>query len=272
MAAHEASRVGGGLDYHRQYDEGEFLSSLAATRRRQAKVILARIRAQVPKTDDLLDLGAGRGWFVEAARESGMRRVAGADTSKDAVTSLRERGVEGLLIAPPSETAWDLQLHALSFRPRILVLLDVIEHFAAERLSKMFRGIVEQLRPELELVVIKVPVSDGLLYRTAGMLARGRIFGPLDQLYQVGTFPPHYSYFSRRSLSELLSQHALGAVDQLGLLEFETSTFGSRVAALRRMPPVVSRLLGASVALVAERSAKDAYAVLARPQTGRARP
>jgi hypothetical protein len=253
------------VDYHRQYDEGEFLGSLATTRRRQAKAILGRIRAQLPDADALLDFGAGRGWFLDEARASGMTRLAGTDTSSDAVSGLRERGTEGVLIPPPTESAWDVRLGTLSFRPRIVTFLDVIEHFPAERLSSMFAGIVDQLRPELELVAIKVPVSDGFLYRTAGVLARAGVTGPLDQLYQVGTFPPHYSYFSRRSLAELLARHGLKQVDAFGLLEFDPSTFGSRVAALRRAPRAATRLLGATTALVAERTTQDSYVALARP-------
>jgi hypothetical protein len=60
-------------------------------------------------------------------------------------------------------------------------------------------------------------------------------------LYQVGTFPPHFSYFSRRSLRKLLSADGLRSVDRIGLL-------------------------GASVARVAERSTHDSYVVLARPR------
>lgn len=260
------------LDYHRQYDDGDFLRSLATTRRRQAKTILARVHAQLPGADDLLDLGTGRGWFLDEARASGMRRIAGADTSADSIAGLRERGYEGLLIAPPSEKSWDLRLRALSFRPRVLTLLDVIEHFAAERLSSMFHDIVDQLRPELELVVIKVPVSDGLLYRAAAQLARARMIAPLDQLYQVGTFPPHFSYFSRRSLAMFLSAHGMRAIDGVGLLELDPSTVGSRVSALRRAPQAVTRVLGASIALVAERTTQDSYVVLARPEKGDVRP
>jgi hypothetical protein len=271
VAEHDASDAQTGLDYHRQYDEGEFLASLATTRQRQAKAILARINAQLPAADDLLDFGAGRGWFLDAARASGMRRLAGTDTSAESVTSLRERGIEGHLIAPPTERAWDLQLGALSFRPRVVTFLDVIEHFAADRLPAMFGDILDQLRPELELVVIKVPVADGLLYRTAGLLARARVVGPLDQLYQVGTFPPHFSYFTRRSLGELVQSHGLRVVDRIGLLEFDPSTFGSRVSALHRAPRAVTRLLGASVALVAERTTQDSYVVLARPEKSSAR-
>src|SRR5207249_2537480 len=143
-----------------------------------------------------------------------------------------------------------------------------IEHFPADRLSSMFAGIVDQLRPDLELVAIKVPVSDGLLYRTASVLARARVSGPLDQLYQVGTFPPHYSYFSRRSLAEFLARHGLRQVDAFGVLEFDASTFGSRVAALRRAPRAATCVLGATTALIAERTTQDSYVVLARPTAG----
>lgn len=254
------------VDYHRQYDAGEFVGSLATTRRRQAKTIFERIRAQMPDADGLLDFGAGRGWFLEEARASGMRHLAGTDTSSDSVSALREHGVEGVLIPPPSDTAWDLRLGALSFRPRILSFLDVIEHFAVDRLPAMFADVVDQLRPDVELVVVKVPVADGLLYRTARLLARSRMYGPLDQLYQVGTFPPHYSYFTRRSLGEFLAAHGLRVIDGFGVLEFDPSSFGARVAALRRAPRAATRLLGATVALVAERSAHDAYVVLARPE------
>jgi len=253
------------VDYHRQYDAGEFVASLATTRRRQARAILKSIHAMLPAADGLLDLGAGRGWFLEESRTSGMSRLAGADTSSDSVNDLHERGFESLLIAPPTETAWDLQLRSLSFRPRVLSLLDVIEHFPYERLSSMFAAIVDQLRPELELVVVKVPVADGLLYRTAGLLARARLFGPLEQLYQVGTFPPHFSYFTRRSLGEFLSAHRLSPVDGIGLLEFDPSTFGSRVTALRRAPRAATRLLGATTAFVAERTSHDSYVMLSRP-------
>jgi hypothetical protein len=268
VAAHRSTSARPALDYHRQYDEGEFLGSLATTRRSQAKAILELIHGQAAGADAVLDLGAGRGWFLEEARASGVASLAGADTSSDAVTGLRERGIEGLLIPEPTESGWKLGFDELSFRPRILMLLDVIEHFSAERLLSMFGEIVDQLRPELEIVVVKVPVADGLLYRTARLLARAGMSAPLEQLYQVGTYPPHWSYFTRRSLTQLLSTHGWRVVDGIGLLEFDPATFGSRVAALRRAPRLATRSLGAAAAFVAERTWHDSFVALARP-TGR---
>jgi hypothetical protein len=268
VAAHRPTSARQAPDYHRQYDGGEFLGSLATTRRSQAKAILARIHGQAAAADAVLDLGAGRGWFLEEASASGVARLAGADTSRDAVMGLRDRGIEGLLIPEPTESGWNVGLDRLSFRPRILMLLDVIEHFPPPRLPSMFRQIVDQLRPELELVVVKVPVADGLLYRTAQLLARARMSAPLEQLYQVGTYPPHWSYFTRRSLRDLLSRHGWRIVDGMGLLEFDPATFGARVAALRQAPRVLTRSLGAAAAFVAERTWHDSYVALARP-TGR---
>jgi methyltransferase family protein len=262
IAEHHAT-VATGTDYHRQYDQGEFLDALAATRRRQAIEIWARIRTRIDPPDALLDFGAGRGWLLDEARRSGARQLAGADTSAIAVADLRDRGIQALVIPSPGATGWDLPFTGLSFRPRVLALLDVIEHFPAARLPELFINVVDGLRPELELVVVKVPVADGILYRLARALARARIFGPLEQLYQVGTEPPHLSYFTRRSLHVFLSARGLRVADRLGLVELDPASMGARVAALRGLPRPVTASIGAIAAWVAGHTWQDAYVALA---------
>jgi Methyltransferase domain len=262
VAEHQAT-VATGIDYHRQYEQGEFLDALAATRRRQAIEIWARLRTRIDPPDRLLDFGAGRGWLLDEARRSGARQVAGADTSAVAVADLRDRGIEALLIPPWPGRTGDRPFNSLSFRPRILALLDVIEHFPAARLPELFTKVVGDLRPELELVALKVPVADGILYRLARTLARARIFGPLEQLYQVGTDPPHLSYFTRRSLHAFLSARGLRVADRLGLVELDPASIGARVAALRGLPRPVTASLGAIAAWVAGHTWQDAYVALA---------
>jgi 2-polyprenyl-3-methyl-5-hydroxy-6-metoxy-1,4-benzoquinol methylase len=226
-------------------------------------VIWKRIADHVSSPDDVLDFGAGRGWFLEQ-RPAGVVRLAGADTSAMAVEDLRARGMEGLQLPLPTALAWELPLDRLSFRPRIVTLLDVIEHFPAGRLSAMFGHIVGSLRPELELVVVKVPVADGILYRIARVLAAIGVAGPLNQLYQVGTEPPHQSYFTRRSLDLFLTSHALHSVARIGLTEFDPDSLGARVGALRRVPRGITKLVGAVLAWVAKHTWQDSYVVLAR--------
>ena len=253
------------VDYHREYDTEEFLPVLADTRRDQARRILARMRGELAAADSLLDFGAGRGWFVEQALAAGLRHVAGADTSGDAVRYVRESGAESVRVEMPGDGAWRPDLGALTFRPRILTMLDVIEHFPADRLPDMLGTIVDTLRPELELVVIKVPVAEGLLYRSSVLLARAGVCGPIEQLYQVGTFPPHESYFTERSLSTLLRRVGLWETARIGMLDFDPERFGPRVTALRHAPRAAARALGTVAAALAAVTSYDATVVFARP-------
>jgi 2-polyprenyl-3-methyl-5-hydroxy-6-metoxy-1,4-benzoquinol methylase len=237
-AEHAATGSG---DYHLQYEQGAFLDALRATRRRQARVILDALRREHPSASALLDFGCGRGWFLDEAR-GGIARVAGADSSRVAIDLLAERGIPGVHLPPepdpPSIAA------ALPYRPDVLTVLDVVEHFPPERAAAIVAGIVGALRPELRAVVVKVPVAGGLLYRTARMLARAGMHGPLEQLYQVGTEPPHRSYFTRASLERCLAAAGLRVTALVGDRDFEPESLAERARPLARMPRPLARLAG----------------------------
>jgi methyltransferase family protein len=253
-------------DYHEQYGQGQFLESLATTRRRQAAVIIELIRRQLPQPDRLLDFGAGRGWFLEACRQNGFRELAGADSSLLAVTSLRDRGFAAQLV-PGGDRLGDLA--PLPFQPRILTLLDVVEHFPVERLQPILTGIIDPLRPALELVVMKVPAAEGLLYRSAVLLGRLGATGPIEQLYQVGTDPPHLSYFTSRSMVRLLSAVGLQPVDSRGDRDFEPSSLAARARAAHRLPSAAALLAGWAIAASSQLTgAYDSVIYVARPRSG----
>ena len=233
------------LDYHDQYDQGGFLASLAATRRRQAAVIIELLRRRLPDADRLLDFGAGRGWLLEACREAGFRSLAGADTSELAVRSLVERRFAAIALSPSAD--YDVALQQLPFRPRILTMLDVVEHFPPDQLVDLLGNVLRGLRPELELVVVKVPDPHGLFYRGARLLAQAGIAGPIEQLYQVGTDPPHFSYFTHGSMRRLLESCRLTVLDVKGDRDFEPESLGQRAQALARVP-ALGRIAGSGAA------------------------
>jgi hypothetical protein len=222
-------------DYHEQYDQGSFLSSLAITRRRQAGLIVKLIRRRLPAGDGLLDFGAGRGWFLEACRDAGFRSLAGADTSELAVRSLTERQFAAIALSPTGTKNAEV-LQKLPFRPRVLTMLDVVEHFPPDQLHEVLGNLLRGLRPELELIVIKVPDSGGLFYRSARLLARAGITGPIEQLYQVGTDPPHFHYFNHGSMRRLLESLGLTVLEVKGDRDFEPESLGQRARALARVP------------------------------------
>lgn len=255
----------GAADYHSQYDQTAFLASLGATRRRQARRIVEELGQQMSHADHLLDYGSGRGWLVDAAREAGMRFVAAADTSHLAVEAAASRGIEAHLLRFTETGERRLPIPRLSFAPRLLTLLDVIEHLPPPDLVCLLGGLVRALSASLELVVVKVPVSAGILFRTAEALARLGIHGPLEQLFQVGTAPPHLSYFSRRSLEILLERIGVDPLHEFTDADFEPELLPQRVQALRGLPAFANAVAKAGARLLAAAPSRhDSCVVIAR--------
>jgi hypothetical protein len=263
LAGHDAP-TGGAADYHRQYEQGAFLESLRATRLRQAGQLVAAIGRHVARPGGVLDLGAGRGFFLEVCRREGLAPLAGADTSELAVLELRRSGIEAHLVAEGADVARPLA-QALSFRPRVMALLDVVEHLPPESLAAFLTSLARELGGALELLVIKVPIVEGLLYRIARLGAAVGFREPLLQLYQVGTWPPHRSYFSRRSMSMLLEGLGFLVVGRVDDLDFEPELLAARVSRAPSAAPLL-RLAGRALALAARGTGQfDTATFLARP-------
>ena len=222
-------------DYHQQYDQGAFLDALRVTRERQAPRILTWIRAAAPDATRLLDYGCGRGWFLDAAKAAGWD-VLGFDTSPMAVQLLRERGISASGEPPAG-------------KHDVITLLDVIEHFRPDDLVPRLSAL------KADLMIIKVPTSSGLLYR----LARGHA---LEQLYQVGTEPPHHHYFNQRSLRHVLSRAGMQVIGVHRDRDFEPSTLAAR-AGLRFPLTSLAGAVAAAAALVLRM--EDSIIALARP-------
>jgi hypothetical protein len=249
VARHAAE--GPAADYHEQYDQGAFLDALQATRIRQARVIVSRIRAAAPDAMRLLDYGCGRGWFLDEAKVRGFD-VTGADTSQLAVRLLRERGIGGLLVNDTGQVAADVQ---------VLTLLDVIEHFPPDEILPRLIG----LSAAASLVVIKVPASAGILYKAASLLRRAGKAGLIEQLYQAGSSPPHHHYFSARSLLALLPRAGLRPIELFRDRDFEPEAMADR-ARLWLPRPLVRA--AASLAATAARALRieDSIICLAQPR------
>lgn len=265
LADHTGAAVA--ADYHTQYDEGDFLVSLEQTRKRQAAVLVSMIRSRLPGADGILDYGCGRGWFLGECRRLGMTQLAGADASAKAVSIVRAMGMEGLEIVPrPDGDEWAVPVERLTFAPRVVTLLDVVEHFPPHRCRAILGRLLAALRPRLEVVVIKVPVP-GLLYAAAGALSKLGRPEALEQMYQVGTTPPHRSYFSRTSLRRLVAECGLDVVAERGDLDFEPESLASRARPARGAPSSLGRAAGAAVAAACRASgAYDTMICVARPR------
>jgi hypothetical protein len=266
VATHTAGLAKSDIDYHQQYDEGGFLDSLEETRRRQGKSIARLIRDWLPDADGLVDVGSGRGWFLDSCRAAGFQNLAGADTSPLALQLISNRGYAALEVPAAADGGWSIPFERLPFRPNILTFLDVIEHLPAGSVVDRFTELVSSAGSTLKLVVVKVPSSNGILYRLANLFSRLGFNRPLDQLYQAGSDPPHSSYFSPRSLIFLLKRCGFEVAARMDDRDFEPGNLAQR---LRGQPAFFSR--AATVAGYAIQAAGgvagcyDSVVVIARP-------
>jgi SAM-dependent methyltransferase len=237
-----------GADYHLDYDQGDFLAALAVTRRRQAGRLLDALQVLADPPRALFDFGCGRGFFLDLARERGVERLAGGDVSDLALQLLRERGLPALKLdaVEPFER---LDLSQLPFLPEALLFLDVLEHFSGDLIARL-RPWLRALPGAVRYLVIKVPVREGLLFAMASGARHLRVESLGKQLFQVGTFPPHYQYFSQGSLERFVGQLGLRPVTVLDDLDFEPEELGRRMSGasawMRRLAPLGGQLLGAA--------------------------
>ncbi|MGA9653663.1 MAG: methyltransferase domain-containing protein [Polyangia bacterium] len=224
-----------GSDYHLSYDQTRFLSALTATRRRQAKDIMAAL-SRHGADSDILDYGCGRGFFLEACMETGLRALAGADTSDLAISHLRGLGLETIRVEADNSLVSDWT--ALSFVPKTITFLDVIEHFPDDMVAT-FSSWLARLPRQTRFFVFKVPCRDGVLFRASRCVSLLGVSRPITQLFQIGTFPPHLQYFSSMSLRLFVKNLGLAIVEEWGDPDVEPDKLRDRAPTMRILPPAL---------------------------------
>jgi SAM-dependent methyltransferase len=143
----------------------------------------------------LLEIGAAKGWFLEAALLRGASAF-GIEPETAAAQTAQEAGLnveEGLFpTAPRDRGPYD-----------IIVLNDVFEHIPNPALAAIH---LDELLAPNGLLVLNLPSSEGALYRIAQNLLRLGISGPFERLWQYGMPSPHISYFSPTNLKLLIER------------------------------------------------------------------
>lgn len=251
----KAGRRGSDYDHIWQEAPEAYVSLLASLRRTQANRWEKILRERFDARGTVLDFGTGRGWFTRFLHEKGWS-AHGADSSATALEYLKRDGI-------PATTILDFRrLPELVPDIRILTALDVVEHFAPEDLPA-FIDVLKSLR-KLEGVFIKVPRSRGFFYRLARLFATLGKAGPWHQLWQVGTFPPHYTYFDEKNLRRMLEKAGFRVELVVQDPDFEPRGLMARIASLPRPLRVLDRPLSAALwVFVRATGLSDSVAILA---------
>jgi SAM-dependent methyltransferase len=132
----------------------------------------------------MLEVGAGRGWFLSVAAQSGWETWA-VEINRDAVQHLRSKGIDSIIV----DTAEDFDASAGSMD--VVKMWDVIEHLQSPR--KALTNIHRVLRP------------GGLLrLATTNFASLSRWINGPEWVYLNGA--DHIFLFDPRTISRLLTQ------------------------------------------------------------------
>lgn len=176
---------------HGAIDEGLRDSGLRDLREHNFAMLLDRVTPLLPGPR-LLEVGSAHGWFVHAASARGLDTLGIEPDEAVCAAALRS----GLPLRP----GYFPQALQPGERFDAIVFNDVFEHIP---------GAVETLAACAQrldaggLLVLNLPSSRGLFYRTAKAFRRAGVRGFFERLWQKGLPSPHVHYFHADNLARL---------------------------------------------------------------------
>jgi hypothetical protein len=126
-----------------------------------------------------------------------------------------------------------------------------VEHFDGD-LTALFAPWIAALPATVHLVVFKVPIREGLLFSMSDLARRVGVGGMARRLFQAGTYPPHYQYFTRRSLEAFLNAIGLRRLRTIDDLDFEPGELSNRLPASLKPLHAVATPAGRLLSVVAQ--------------------
>jgi 2-polyprenyl-3-methyl-5-hydroxy-6-metoxy-1,4-benzoquinol methylase len=186
-------------NFYETFYRSDDADSLRIIRHWQSETLLDRLGDLDFKGKRVLEIGCGNGDFLQ---HLGARHPDALLSGTDPHTAHPSNQIMKMSL-DEFLTAWRSQ----DLAPYdVIIMLDVFEHMPDP--VDTLRKVRSLLSPSGRLI-LKVPNKNSILYRVGKYLTQVRIsLGRqiLSRIYQVHYFPPHYYYYNRSSLSELLTK------------------------------------------------------------------
>lgn len=215
----------------RQIDEGKREFALHDLRRQNFETVLDWLaEAGLKRSDRILEIGCGHGWFVLAAQARGYQ-VLGVEPDRHIAAIAQANGV-------PLRTGYFPDVIQPGEKFDAIVFNDVFEHLP-DPFSAM-KDVRSCLSPS-GIVAINLPVATGIFYRVAELFDRLGGHGPLQRMWQLGFPSPHLSYFSADQLSALAARCGLTEIVRRSLPSLRVRGLWQRL----RYDPAQSMLVAA---------------------------
>jgi 2-polyprenyl-3-methyl-5-hydroxy-6-metoxy-1,4-benzoquinol methylase len=155
------------------------------------------IQKQFPRARTVLDVGSSHGLFLQTARDNGFS-ATGLEPALHLAEETRLRGYDVINGFFPSAQG------LAGKRYDIIIFNDSFEHIP--NLQDLIQSIQNHLDKPNGMVIINIPSSGGIIFKTAFLLYRLGIHAPFDRLWQKGFASPHLHYFNVRNLKRLFER------------------------------------------------------------------
>lgn len=210
-------------------DEELRAAGLEGTRTINNERLLDAVRALAPASARLLDVGSGPGFLLSDAAALGFA-AEGVEPDANTVGAARARGASVRHGYFPAALGEGEQFDVIVFN-------DVLEHIPD--LAGAFAACAAHLKPG-GVLCLNCPDRRGFFYRTAVILDRLGIGGPLDRLWQKDLPSPHIWYFTPDNLAQAAARHGFAPVRQVRLETLELRGLWSRIRYVKDQPLLMS--------------------------------
>lgn len=220
---------------------GADVEGLDALRRENFEVILDRLdsflRVDGPR---LLDVGCARGMFLDAARRRGIAGT-GIEPDADAAARAGRAGHDVRVGFFPEAVEPGARVDIISFN-------DTFEHLPDPSAAL---DVCSRLLEPGGILILNLPNSGGIFYRTAAVLDRLGLSSPLERLWQVHLSSPHLSYFNPQNLTRMAERHGFAEVGRSRLKTIRITGLWTRLRAGPFPPPPVAGAVYLGVVVLA---------------------
>jgi SAM-dependent methyltransferase len=234
------------LSFKSALNEEKRINALKKLRQSNFVKIINKLKHMVPNNALGLEVGSSYGWFLETAKENGLKCI-GVEPEENIWKISVNEGFEVIKGFFPEDIPKEMD----SFD--FIIFNDVLEHIPnVDLVLKKCR----ELLKEGGTLIINIPQSTGIFYKIAQIFYFLRIKVFLNRLWQFDFHSPHFYYFNKESLNKTLIRNNLMVfeyhkLDTLRLESIkerivadETSKSYSNILAslLRIMLPILKRL------------------------------
>ncbi|WP_084435645.1 class I SAM-dependent methyltransferase [Desulfomicrobium escambiense] len=189
------------IEAHKRVDEILREKALCELRQRNFRALVNKLKElQANKRARLLDVGAGHGWFLDAASRD--FDVMGVEPDERVFAAAKSQGRSIRFGYFPEALFEDEKFN-------IIVFNDVIEHVSD---IKMVLAACHDRLNTGGLLLLNLPSSRGIFYRVAKFLHRMGFKLYFDRLWQRDMPSPHIHYFNSDNLNRIVSRFGFAEI------------------------------------------------------------